>query len=283
MEAQYYPTVMPKIITAADLSQFLEGCVGVAATVAQDTVKLLFRVCVRALANSDAGGTIGIGIGNLHAVPGRRSVSGAWRPAFRPSRTFLRYIEALQSRACAGENLGMAFPQMHRKDLVELLVSGGVRRAPADSIAKAAITFWFDRLVSGCAVELPGGVAQVTWRRTARIRRQAGGALKRGHGLVWAQRSRRRGDGPRYWLGVSFRSNRQFRSAGLGRVDIVRVQSDRSHLLRWVPGAAPPVRDDEQQQQSGRPPVRAGFLDYGEELSRRRAVWLSRLSRQMGT
>ena len=175
----------------------------------------------------------------------------------------------------------MAFPQIRRKDLVELLVNHGMRRAPADRIAKAAITFWFDRLVSGCAVELPGGFARVTWKRTARVRRQAGGALKRGHELVRAQRSRRCGDGPRYWLGVSFRSNRQFRSAGLGRVDIVRVQPDRSHLSRWVPGAAPPpVHDDEQQQQSGRPPVRAGFLDYGEELSRRRAVWLSRLSMQ---
>jgi hypothetical protein len=82
---------------------------------------------------------------------------------------------------------------------------------------------------------------------------------------------------------VSFRSNRQFRSVGLGRVDIVRIRPDRSHILRWVAGAAPPVRDDEQQQQSGRPQVRAGFLDYGEELSRRRAVWLSRLSRQAST
>jgi hypothetical protein len=280
MEAQYYPTVMPKIITAADLCKYLEGCLGLTATVAQDSVKLLFRACVRALANSDAGGTLGIGLGNLLAVPCRRNVSGAWRPAFHPSRTFLRYLDVLQARACAGESLGRAFPQMHRKDLVELLVSGGVRRALADRIAKAAITFWFDRLVSGCAVELPGGFAQVTWKRTARIRRQAGGALKRGRELVWAQRSRRRGDGPRYWLGVSFRSNRQFRSAGLGRVDIVRVQPDRSHLSRWVPGAAPPVHDDEQLQQSGRPPVRVGFLDYGEELSRRRAVWLSRLSRQ---
>jgi hypothetical protein len=272
--------VMPKIITAADLSQFLEGCVGVAATVAQDTVKLLFRVCVRALADGGAGETIGIGLGNLHAAPGRHNAPGVWRPAFQPSRTFLRYLEKLQARACAGESLGRAFPQMHRRDLVELLVGRGMRRAMADRIAKAAITFWFDRLVSGCAVEVPGGVAQVTWRRT-RIRRRIGGALRRGHGLVRAQRSRRgRGDGPKFWLGVSFRSNRQFRSAGLGRVDIVRVQPDRSHLSRWVPGAAPPVHDDEQQQQSGRPPVRAGFLDYGEELSRRRAVWLSRLSRQ---
>src|ERR1039458_3513476 len=185
MEAQYYPTVMPKIITAADLCKYLEGCDGITGTVAQDTVKLLFRVCVRALANSDAGGTIGIGIGNLHAVPGRRSVSGAWRPAFRPSRTFLRYIEKLQARACAGESLGRAFPLMHRKDLVELMVSGGVRRAMADRIIKAAITFWFDRLVSGGAVEVPGGVAQVCWRRT-RIRRRAGGARPRGHGLVRA-------------------------------------------------------------------------------------------------
>src|ERR1017187_6229861 len=88
MEAEYYPTVMPKIITAADLCKYLEGCVGITATVAQDTVKLLFRVCVRALADGRAGETIGIGLGNLLAVPGRRSVSGAWRPAFRPSRTF---------------------------------------------------------------------------------------------------------------------------------------------------------------------------------------------------
>src|ERR1035438_6281904 len=274
---------MPKIITAADLSQFLEGCVGVAATVAQDTVKLLFRVCVRALADGGAGENVGIGIGNLHAAPGRHNVSGVWRPAFQPSRTFLRYIEALQARACAGESLGMAFPQIRRKDLVELLVSGGVRHALADRIAKAAITFWFDRLVSGCAVELPGGVAQVCWGRR-RIRRRIAGALRRGHGLVRAQRSRRgRGDGPKFCLDVSFRSNRQFRYAGLGRVDIVRVQPDRSHLLRWVPGAAPPaVHDDEQQQQSGRPPVRAGFLGYGdEELTTRRSLWLARMSRQM--
>src|ERR1035437_6972591 len=270
---------MPKIITAADLSQFLEGSLGLAAAVAQGTVKLLFRVCVRALADGPAGEPSGIGSANLHAAPGRHNAPGVWRPAFQPSRTFLRYLEALQARACAGESLGMALPQIRRKDLVDLLVSRGMRRAMADRIAKAAITFWFDRLVSGCAVELPGGVAQVTWRRT-RVRRRAGGVLRRGHGLVRAQRSRRRGDGPKFWLGVSFRSNRQFRSAGLGRVNIVRVQPDRSHLAWWVPGAAPPVHDDEEQQQSGRPPVRVGFLDYGEELSRRRAVWLSRMSRQ---
>ena len=272
--------MMPKIITAADLCKHLGGSLGLAPAVAQDTVKLLFRVCVRALADGPAGETIGIGIGNLHAAPGRHNVPGAWRPAFQPSRTFLRYIEALQSRACAGESLGMAFPQIRRKDMVDLLAGGGMRRARADRIAKAAITFWFDRLVSGCAVELPGGVAQVTWRR-ARIRRRAGGALRRGHGLVRAQRSRRRGDRPKFCLGVSFRSNRQFRYAGLGRVDIVWVQPDRSHILRWVPGAAPPaIQESSHQQQSDRPPVRAGFLGYGEELSRRRAVWLSRLSRQ---
>src|ERR1035441_7011651 len=157
---------MPKIITAADLSQFLGGSLGLAAAVAQDTVKLLFRVCVRALADGRAGETIGIGIGNLHAAPGRHNVPGVWRPAFQASRTFLRYLEKLQARACAGKSLGRAFPQMHRRDLVELLVGRGMRRAMADRIIKAAITFWFDRLVSGCAVELPGGVAQVTWRRT---------------------------------------------------------------------------------------------------------------------
>src|ERR1019366_3136184 len=274
---------MPKIITAADLSQFLEGCLGLAATVAQDTVKLLFRVCVRALADGGAGQTIGIGIGNLHAAPGRHNAPGVWRPAFQPSRTFLRYLEALQARAWAGESLGMAFPQIRRKDLVELLVSGGVRRALADRIAKAAITFWFDRLVSGCAVELPGGVAQVTWRRT-RIRRRIAGALRRGHGLVRAQRSRRgRGDGPKFWLGVSFRSNRQFRSAGLGRVNIVRVQPDRSHVLRWVPGAPTPAIQESNQP---RPPdhacARAGFLGYDdEELTTRRSLWLIRMARQM--
>src|ERR1019366_6502577 len=270
-----------KTMTTADLAIHIEGCLGLTASVAQDSVKLLFRACERALANSDAGVTLGIGLGNLLAVPCRRNVSGAWRPAFRPSRTFLRYLDVLQARACAGENLGAPFPHMHRKDLVDLLVSRGMRRAMAGRIAEMAITFWFDRLVSGCAVELPGGVAQVGWRRTARVRRQAGGALRRGHELVWAQRSRRRGDGPRYWLGVSFRSNRQFRSVGLGRGDIVRIRAGCLHLPRGGGGgAAPPVRDDEQQQQSGRPQVRAGFLDYGEELSRRRAAWLSRLSRQ---
>src|ERR1035441_1436386 len=274
---------MPKIITAADLSQFLGGSLGLAAAVAQDTVKLLFRVCVRALADGRAGETIGIGIGNLHAAPGRHNVPGVWRPAFQASRTFLRYLEKLQARACAGKSLGRAFPQMHRRDLVELLVGRGMRRAMADRIIKAAITFWFDRLVSGCAVELPGGVAQVCWRRT-RIRRRIGGALRRGHGLVRAQRSRRRrGDGPKFWLGVSFRSNRQFRSAGLGRVDIVRVQPDRSHILRWVPGAPPPaIQQSSQEQQSDRPPVRAGFLGYDdEELTTRRSLWLARMARQM--
>src|ERR1039457_3260770 len=274
---------MPKIITAADLSQFLEGSLGLATAVAQNTVKLLFRVCVRALADGRAGETIGIGIGNLLAVPGRRSVTGAWRPAFRPSRTFLRYLEKLQARACAGESLGMAFPQMHRKDLVELMVSGGVRRALADHIAKAAITFWFDRLVSGCVAELPGGVAQVTWART-RIRRRIGGALRRGHGLVRAQRSRRgRGDGHKFRLGVSFRSNRQFRSAGLGRVDIVRVQPDRSQISRWVAGAAPPaVQESNPPRQPGHACTRAGFLGYGdEELTTRRSLWLVRMAGQM--
>jgi hypothetical protein len=280
---EYYPTVTPKIMTAADLSQFLEGYVGVAATVAQDTVKLLFRVCERTLANGGAGETIGIGLGNLLAVPARRDVSGAWRPAFQPSRTFLRYLEGLQARACAGESLGMAFPQMHRKDLVDLLVGRGMRSAMADRIVKATITFWFDRLVSGCAVELPGGVAQVTWRRT-RVRRRAGGVLRRGHGLVRAQRSRRgRGDGPKFWLGVSFRSNRQFRSAGLGRVDIVRVQPDRSHLLMWVPGAPPSAaQESNPPRQPDHACARAGFLGYGdEELTTRRSLWLARMARQM--
>src|ERR1039458_5967742 len=262
---------MPKIITATDLCKYLEGCVGITTAVAQDTVKLLFRVCVRALADGGAGETIGIGIGNLHAAPGRRSVSGAWRPAFQPSRTFRGYLEKLQARACAGESLGMAFPQIRRKDLVDLLVSHGVRRAMADRIAKAVITFWFDRLVSGCAVELPGGVAQVTWRPT-RIRRRIGGALRRGHGLVRAQRSRRgRGDKPKFWLSVSFRSNRQFRSAGLGRVDIVRVQPDRSHISPWVPGApTPAIQESSHQRQSDRPPVRAGFLEIGRASCRER-------------
>ena len=275
--------MMPKIITAADLSQFLEGCLGLAAAVPQDTVKQLFRACERALANGGAGETIGIGIGNLHAAPGRHNAPGVWRPAFRPSRTFLRYLDGLQARACAGESLGMAFPQMHRRDLVELLVGRGMRRAMADRIIKAAITFWFDRLVSGCAVELPGGVAQVCWRRT-RIRRRIGGALRRGHGLVRAQRSRRgRGHGPKFWLGVSFRSNRQFRSAGLGRVNIIRVQPDRSHILRWVPGAAPPaVQESNQPRQPDHACTRAGFLGYGdEELTTRRSLWLARMARQM--
>src|ERR1022692_391878 len=274
---------MLKIITAADLSQFLEGCLGLAATVAQDTVKLLFRVCVRALADGGAGETIGIGIGNLHAAPGRHNAPGVWRPAFQPSRTFLRYLKKLQARACAGESLGRAFPQMHRRDLVELLVGRGMRRAMADRIIKAAITFWFDRLVSGCAVELPGGVAQVTWRR-ARIRRRIGGALRRGHGLVRAQRSRRgRSDKPKFWLGVSFRSNRQFRSAGLGRVNIVRVQPDRSHLLRWVPGAAPPaVQESNPPRQPDHACTRTGFLGYDdEELTTRRSLGLVRMAGQM--
>src|SRR5450759_1871071 len=175
---------MPKIITAADLSQFLEGCVGLAAAVAQDTVKLLFRACERAMANGGAGETIGIGLGNLHAVPGRRNEPGVWRPAFQPSRTLLRFLGALQARACAGENLGAPFPRMVRKDLVDLFVGRGMCRALADRVVKATVTFWFDRMVMGCVVELPGGFAQVTWKRTARVRRQAGGALKRGHELV---------------------------------------------------------------------------------------------------
>src|ERR1019366_10688170 len=107
---------MPKIITAADLCKYLEGCVGITAAVARDTVKLLFRVCVRALADGGAGETIGIGLGNLHAAPGRHNAPGVWRPAFQPSRTFLRYLEKLQARACAGERLGRAFPQIRRKD-----------------------------------------------------------------------------------------------------------------------------------------------------------------------
>ena len=269
-----------KTMTSADLAIHIEGCLGLTATAAETAVKLLFRICETALAHSGTGESVGIGFGSLRAVPGRHNEAGTWRPAFGPSRTFLQYLDRLQARACAGENLGAPFPRMVRKDLVDLLVGRGIRRALADRVVKATVTFWCDRLVMGCAVELPGGLAQVTWKCTARVRRQAGGALRRGNELVWAQRSRRRGDGPKYWLGVSFRSNRQFRSAGLGRVDIVRIQPDRSHLAWWVPGAAPPVHDDEEQQQSGRPPVRVGFLDYGEELSRRRAVWLSRMSRQ---
>jgi hypothetical protein len=46
---------MPKIVTAADLSKFLGVSLGIAAAVAQDTVKLLFRGCERALANGAAG------------------------------------------------------------------------------------------------------------------------------------------------------------------------------------------------------------------------------------
>jgi hypothetical protein len=75
---------MPKIISAADLGQFLQGSLGLVAAVAQDTVKLLFRACERALANGGAGETLSIGLGNLHAVPARRNEAGVWRPAFQP-------------------------------------------------------------------------------------------------------------------------------------------------------------------------------------------------------
>jgi hypothetical protein len=108
---------MPKIISAADLGQFLQGSLGFAAAVAHDTVKLLFSSCERALANGGAGETLSIGLGNLHAVPARRNEAGVWRPAFQPSRTLLRFLGALQARACAGENLGAPFPRMVRKDL----------------------------------------------------------------------------------------------------------------------------------------------------------------------
>jgi hypothetical protein len=275
---------MPKkTMTTADLAIHIGGCLGLTATVAETAVKLLFRACETALAHSGIGESIGIGFGRLHAVPGRHNEAGTWRPAFGPSRTFLQYLDRLQARACSGQNLGIPFPRMHRKDLVDLLVSRGMRRAMAGRIAKMAITFWFDRLVSGCAVELPGGVAQVGWKRTARVRRQAGGALRRGNELVWAQRSRRRGDGPKYWLGVSFRSNRQFRSAGLGKVNIIRVQPDRSHLSMWVPGAAPPaVQESNPPRQPDHACTRAGFLGYGdEELTTRRSLWLARMARQM--
>src|ERR1035438_3523216 len=108
---------MPKIISAADLSQFLEGSLGLAAVIAQEAVKLLFCASERALADGGAGETLGIGLGNLHAVPGRRNEPGVWRPAFQPSRTLLRFLGARQARACAGENLGAPFPRMVRKDL----------------------------------------------------------------------------------------------------------------------------------------------------------------------
>src|ERR1035441_797422 len=203
---------MPKkTMTTADLAIHIGGCLGLTATVAETAVKLLFRACETALAHSGIGESIGIGFGRLHAVPGRHNEAGTWWPAFGPRRTFLQYRGRVQARACSVRILGIPFPRMHRKGLVDLLVSRGMRRPMAGRIAKMAITFWFDRLVSGCAVELPGGVAQVGWKRTARVRRQAGGALRRGHELVWAQRSRRCGDGPRYWLGVSVRSDRQFR------------------------------------------------------------------------
>src|ERR1019366_2349292 len=115
-----------KTVTTADLGRHLEGALGLAPAVAQDTVKLLFRACERALADGGAGETLGIGLGNLHAVPGRRNEPGVWRPAFQPSRTLLRFLGALQARACAGENLGAPFPRMVRKDLVDLLVGRGM-------------------------------------------------------------------------------------------------------------------------------------------------------------
>src|ERR1017187_5268379 len=162
---EYYPAVMPKIISAADLSQFLEGSLGLAAMVAQDTVKLLFRACERAVADGGAGETLGIGLGNLHAVPGRRNEPGVWRPAFQPSQTLLCFLGALQARACAGENLGAPFPRMVRKGLVDLLVGRGMRRALSDRVVTATVTFCFDRLVMGCQIELPGGFARSAERR----------------------------------------------------------------------------------------------------------------------
>ena len=137
--------MMPKIISAADLGRFLEGSLGLAAAVAQDAVKLLFRACERALADGGSGETLGIGLGNLHAVPGRRNEPGVWRPAFQPSRTLLCFLGALQARACAGENLGAPFPRMVRKGLVDLLAGRGIRRAVADQVVKATVTFWCDR------------------------------------------------------------------------------------------------------------------------------------------
>lgn len=127
---------------------------------------MLFRVCETALVHSGIGESVGIGFGRLHAVPGRHDEAGTWRPAFGPSRTFLQYLDRLQARADHGDRLGIPFPRMHRKDLVALLVGRGMRRAMADRIVKATITFWFDRLITGCPVALPGGVAQATNVRT---------------------------------------------------------------------------------------------------------------------
>jgi hypothetical protein len=61
------------------------------------------------------------------------------------------------------------------------------------------------------------------------------------------------------------------------------VQPDRSHISRWVPGApTPAIQESSHQQQPGRPPVRAGFLGYGdEELTTRRSLWLMRMAGQM--
>src|ERR1019366_10640897 len=98
-----------KTMTTADLARYLEGCLGLTATAAETAVKLLFRVCETALAHSGTGESVGIGLGRLHAVPGRRNEPGVWRPAFQPSRTFLRYLERLQARACSGQNLGFPF------------------------------------------------------------------------------------------------------------------------------------------------------------------------------
>jgi hypothetical protein len=137
-----------KTMTTADLASHLEGYLGLTATAAETAVTLLFRVCETALAHSGTGESVGIGFGRLHAVPGRLNELGAWRPAFQPSRTFLRYLDRLQARACAGERLGMAFPRMHCKDLVDLLVNRGMRRAMAARVAKATVAYWFDRLIS---------------------------------------------------------------------------------------------------------------------------------------
>lgn len=141
--------MLQKIITTVDLAEYLEGRLDITTSAAQAAVKLLFRVCESALADSDAGATLGIGLGRLHAVPSRRNRPGVWRPAFQPSRTFLRYLNRLQARACACERLGMVSPRMHWKNLGELLASRGMSRAMAERVAKATVTFWFDRLTMG--------------------------------------------------------------------------------------------------------------------------------------
>jgi len=147
------------------------------------------------------------------------------------------------------------------------------------------VQVWKDALLRGEEVPMPGGVAQVTWRKpVCPMRFLDGGVLLRGkrrEPLDWTLRAIKNPE-----KAVSFRANLQLVHLKDGIFVPRQVELDRSHRRSWKPGAPKPAlsREPAQQKRKGpKPPPEPEPLMLPRDaktLAENRAAYYRRMEQE---